>query len=625
MSSEPCMATNSSHLSISSYSLPRLLKTRTGCTTCKTRKIKCDETQPHCQRCQNAGWKCPGYGRPPPGVVGRGRSRSILSTPARLSDLNGRTWRERRSFEYYFNHSGRAIAGPLDTRFWHGIVLQLSRSEPVVWDAVIAISALYEDSDPFLGPPMVMPATTVKSVAKHHEPLGWYFRSMASMRERIGQNRAGSFLCLVTCLLYLCLENMQGHSVEALRLYEQGMRLIRAMQQRPALRAGSYEDTVVKEVIIPMFFRLGASAMVSAGYPVQEDPFMQTANDVICVPTMDSLRAAIISLNMEATMLVKSASEYDHSATDQPDQLQALVTQQETLRLKLQRWKLVFTTFQGGESLQSNPAASVLLTFHIAATIMVSTCLSERQLSFDDHTSQFRRLVHHARIALTPASDSDRQPHRHTPFTFETGPGLPLYYAVIRCRDPTLRREALALLKQTPQVQAFFKCPSWIRLADMAIRLEEGDMRGMHLKMQIYSYSEHTRLTPSSPGTTTYDDLKPQEWLAIGDLSHDTPIIHEVVGIADVDEACFLRPQTNNSESMLIPEEQRLSDIGVMTAYRCEGAALDRSLFDEDDRDKATLLRQMKGEEEVFFQFTRNRLDAATGSWKQDRFFLAMD
>ncbi|KAK1139196.1 hypothetical protein N8T08_001191 [Aspergillus melleus] len=541
--------------------------------------------------------------------------------PARLSDLSGRTWRERRSFEYYFNHSGRAIAGPLDTRFWQGIILQLSRSEPAVWDAVIAISALYEDLDPFLGPPMVMPATSMDSVAKHHEPLGWYFRSMASMRERIGQNRVGSFLCLVTCLLYLCLENMQGHSVEALRLYEQGMRLIRAMQQRPVLRTGSYEDTVAKEVIIPMFFRLGASAMISAGYPVQKDLFMQTANDAICVPTMDSLRAAMVALNMEATMLVKSAFEYVHSATDQPNWLQALIAQQETLRLKLQRWKLVFATSQDGNPLQPNPAASVLLTFHIASTIMVSTCLSERQLPFDDYMAEFRHLVHHAWIALTPATECHS--HRHTPFTFETGPGLPLYYVVIKCRDPSLRREALTLLKQTPQVQAFFKCPSWARLANMAIRLEEGKVRGLHLKMQIHSSSGYTKPSPSDPATT-HDSLEPQECLAIGDLSHDPPIIHEVVGLTDIDEACFLTPQIKDPESTLIPEEQRLSSIGVVIAYRCDGTALDRNIFGEDDRDKATLLRQMK-REEVFVQFTRNRLDALSGRWKQDRFFLAMD
>lgn len=34
-------------------------KVRTGCDTCKTRKIKCDEKRPSCERCTKAGWVCP--------------------------------------------------------------------------------------------------------------------------------------------------------------------------------------------------------------------------------------------------------------------------------------------------------------------------------------------------------------------------------------------------------------------------------------------------------------------------------------------------------------------------------------------------------------------------------------
>ncbi|OJJ07354.1 hypothetical protein ASPVEDRAFT_88608 [Aspergillus versicolor CBS 583.65] len=45
--------------------LPRnRLKTRTGCQRCKQRRIKCDETYPHCSQCTRRGFDCPGYKRP---------------------------------------------------------------------------------------------------------------------------------------------------------------------------------------------------------------------------------------------------------------------------------------------------------------------------------------------------------------------------------------------------------------------------------------------------------------------------------------------------------------------------------------------------------------------------------
>lgn len=40
-------------------------KVRTGCTTCKIRRVKCDETKPNCKRCTSTGRKCDGYEFPP--------------------------------------------------------------------------------------------------------------------------------------------------------------------------------------------------------------------------------------------------------------------------------------------------------------------------------------------------------------------------------------------------------------------------------------------------------------------------------------------------------------------------------------------------------------------------------
>ncbi|KAI9046234.1 C6 finger domain protein [Aspergillus affinis] len=540
-----------------------------------------------------------------------------------LSDTTTRhTWRERRAFEYYFRHFSLVIAGfPLDNRFWHGIVLQLCRSEPAVWDAIIAVSALYESPDhpvEGVGAAMVRPAMT-KSVARHHrEPMGWYFRSMAGMKDRIGRNRASAFLCLVTCVLYLCLENMQGHAVEALQLFEQGVRLLELVLVKGnggMLRKGSYERTVVEEVVGPIFGRLGVSALVSTGYPCPVQDWWDR-KDVLCVRSMEELRDTMVSLNAEAIILAKAAYGYFHAGMEEkPEHLQALFAQQHALGMKLQGWRTVFTTLQDKHP-QTNPTdttASVLLTFHIAASIMVSTCLSQRQLPFDNHIDQFRDLIEHARtVLLSPTSHV--LPGSRLPFTFETGPGLPLYYAAVKCRDASLRREALSLLKQAAQVQAFFNCSSWIRLAEMAIQLEEGDVKGLQLKIQTQSYTG-----PIDPAVALiHESHKYQEWLVFGKLDHKQPVVHEVARIAGINaERFFMILQ--EPESRRIPEEQRLNDIGVTTAYRFQGDALNKYGAGIEH------LLQHKTCEEVFVQFTRSRLDPTSGEWEQDRFFLSAD
>ncbi|KAI0412969.1 hypothetical protein F5X98DRAFT_379222 [Xylaria grammica] len=57
-------------------------KARTGCLTCKRRKVKCDEARPACARCLKSGHRCAGYEdvRKPPGAAHAG---NVLGVDAR--------------------------------------------------------------------------------------------------------------------------------------------------------------------------------------------------------------------------------------------------------------------------------------------------------------------------------------------------------------------------------------------------------------------------------------------------------------------------------------------------------------------------------------------------------------
>ncbi|KAL3470982.1 hypothetical protein BJX99DRAFT_250819 [Aspergillus californicus] len=58
----------------------------TGCKTCRSRRIKCDEARPHCNACVRTGRECPGYRHPldvmlrPQTVTTRKNGDSVLST-----------------------------------------------------------------------------------------------------------------------------------------------------------------------------------------------------------------------------------------------------------------------------------------------------------------------------------------------------------------------------------------------------------------------------------------------------------------------------------------------------------------------------------------------------------------
>jgi hypothetical protein len=54
------------------------IRTRTGCTTCRSRKKKCDEAKPKCNNCTRAGFLCEGYAER--SVWQRGGTNALLAS-----------------------------------------------------------------------------------------------------------------------------------------------------------------------------------------------------------------------------------------------------------------------------------------------------------------------------------------------------------------------------------------------------------------------------------------------------------------------------------------------------------------------------------------------------------------
>ncbi|CEL54791.1 hypothetical protein RSOLAG1IB_07325 [Rhizoctonia solani AG-1 IB] len=73
---------------------PSQPRSRSGCSACRSKRKKCDETKPNCQRCENSGIQCPGYAfiTCNPGGSRSKRSKDPCAVPAsRRRNLSERT------------------------------------------------------------------------------------------------------------------------------------------------------------------------------------------------------------------------------------------------------------------------------------------------------------------------------------------------------------------------------------------------------------------------------------------------------------------------------------------------------------------------------------------------------
>jgi hypothetical protein len=109
-------------------------KVRTGCLTCKKRRVKCDETKPKCLKCLNSDYQCNGYAPPKAWVF----ESSVKGTPPKEETISPSTTSEdeekapsllvhpaahpftpdeARSMLFYLRRSGRIISKYDHSRF----------------------------------------------------------------------------------------------------------------------------------------------------------------------------------------------------------------------------------------------------------------------------------------------------------------------------------------------------------------------------------------------------------------------------------------------------------------------------------------------------------------------------
>ncbi|CAL5874833.1 uncharacterized protein PFLUO_LOCUS9135 [Penicillium psychrofluorescens] len=423
-------------------------KSKLGCKTCKIRRVKCGEEKPSCLRCSNTGRKCDYEGT------------AISFKPVSPLSLSPNTvWRERRAFAYYFEEAAPSVGGELDVDFWRTIVPQICRSEPAVWDAINSISALFESPEPFPDLAFVRQGDSCTLNQNHRDAISWYSRSVSAVRQRIERGDIDIFVGLVSCVLFICIEALQGGMEEALQLYSQGVHLIHTFRAHAATGVVSAAHAfLVEDTIVPIFIRLGTIAPTTSSNPV--GTLLLDAEETYEFVSLKSARDAMALLGTEAQLFQRTCVNHirEFRVSHVPPELE---DQQIALSTRLRKWYTAYTDLM--ESLgtkyvlspQQIRTGALLVAYHETMIVILATCVTSRsEILTDAYLPNFQTIIDQSRIALDASARPDgTQP----PFTFDASIAVPLWFTCLRCRDPSLRRTALALLRRTPQVYGFYK------------------------------------------------------------------------------------------------------------------------------------------------------------------------
>lgn len=271
-------------------------KVKTGCQTCKIRRVKCDETKPNCLRCLKFGHQCDGYtprtlsknavpGTPSRTLVPKNPSavksqdeipatspplkestlsrNPSLSTPP--SELLFQNEQEYRYFQHFCTQTSNQLSNFFTRDLWTRLMLQACESSPPIRHAVIAIGALNLSQ--------VSARSNEVGTLRHQFAFRQYNKSICLMRRDVAGGRHDLRTTLIACLLFYCFESFHGYHELAISQVYTGLRMIRDWTTsfykpdatgRRNIKIGSENPYVIEDDILRAFGNLEIQVMTYA-------------------------------------------------------------------------------------------------------------------------------------------------------------------------------------------------------------------------------------------------------------------------------------------------------------------------------------------------------------------------
>ncbi|KAL4742963.1 hypothetical protein BDV11DRAFT_166632 [Aspergillus similis] len=417
----------------------------------KTRHVKCDETPSSCKNCTSTGRTCdydlqrlPRSGRAT--AVRNGAANRQPLSPAVASGFRWAiTTDEQRCFAHFRDHTVPTLSQFFDSPLWQDLVLQMSHSEAAVYHAVVALSAIHEDSETY-GPPL--PGQDLQN-DWHRFALEQCGRSFTLLSRRCSsQDPRFREVMLLCCLLFVLTQLLRGQYDDAFQHLESGLRIL-----NEARNQGGYERSV-SPCVIAAFIKLevqslqyGVQGASSVDYELEQP--MDRMADYGGYPSLHEARQALDLLLGAAFRFLGQCgvlSEVEillDYCSMHHKQLQ-LLSRLSVFGDRLERFCLRSRLNQ-----KERRGADLLRLVYQSLSLPIKTALIRDDATLDYYTPEFEAHLSAVEGFL------DRFPERPT-VTLDIGILPSLYYAAMGCRDYRIRHRAIAALRSWPHREGSF-------------------------------------------------------------------------------------------------------------------------------------------------------------------------
>ncbi|KAH8652305.1 hypothetical protein BX600DRAFT_90602 [Xylariales sp. PMI_506] len=488
-------------------------KVRTGCTTCKKRRVKCDERQPFCARCEKGGHECGGYKD-----LAENSNQEIIRRPARKSAKNSSVQTEPYPIKPLapagrpnslvplgrnppvVRLSGRDVSY-FDT-FQHHVVNDFNAwTRPGFWDRLVMRESIVNNSTRHevlalaaLTRSLELDATESKSISKklevgldpevnihpkavhewaalNHHSKAIDFSRLSLTDESFVKTTTFVTPILVTTMIFIIFEAIKGNFGAVDGLITHGVSLLR---QSSAGRTASQSNIDSERMMMQiMFTRFSLICGLTPFFPGQKKlhlglPVLSTVPEPPGSASPGAMELAWSRiLHPIKVFMVNTSSGYRVHKDQRSEQKKEIDQHIHCLR----RWLGLTETYLE-QSKNDRERQNLRLTKIqiLAVKIYLACVLDTTEMEYDQHVDDFWHLIRTMR-QFTTIDQSGFNSRLSFNFDFNIMPWI--CFAILKCRAREARQFALQTLKDYSLHKAGWGHPAFVRTLQCFINIEE--------------------------------------------------------------------------------------------------------------------------------------------------------